>query len=300
MKQLNGESKKNIWGYIFITPFFLTFIIFNLYPILYTFQLSFQQWDGFRQAQYLGLANWERLFKDGTFLLTLFNTLFIWIMDFIPQLGTALLLAMIFTFFRIKGMGFLRAVYYLPNLITAASIGLLFNLLLNGDKAPINQLLVSLHIPNAPFAFFKNGILAQLVASYILWWMWFGYTTVIVMAGVTSIDPCLYEAAELDGATKVQTFFKITIPLIRPTMVYLTITSIIGGMQIFDVPSTLTNISGDPQKALLTTSMYVYNQGFRNNSFGYASSLSVALFLIIAILSFVSLKTIQKKETLYR
>jgi len=300
MKQLTGENKRNIWGYVFIAPFFITFIIFNLYPIFYTFQLSLQRWDGFHQAQSVGSANWKRLFQDETFLLTLCNTLRIWLVDFIPQLGTALFLAMIFTFGRIRGMGILRAIYYLPNLITAASIGLLFNLLLNGDKAPINQLLTGMHVPGAPFAFFKNGLLAQLIASYILWWMWFGYTTVIVMAGVTSIDPCLYEAAELDGATKAQTFLRITLPLIRPTMIYLTITSIIGGMQIFDVPSTLTNISGDPQKALLTSSMYVYNQGFKNNSFGYASALSVALFLLIAGFSFISLKTLKKRETTYQ
>jgi multiple sugar transport system permease protein len=207
---------------------------------------------------------------------------------------------MIFTFYRVKGMRFFRAVYYLPNLITAASIGLLFNLLLNGDKAPFNQLLSGLGFPGAPFAFFKHGALTRLIASYILWWMWFGYTTVIVMAGVTSIDPCLYESSQLDGASKFQTFRKITLPLIRPTMIYLTITSIIGGMQIFDVPSTLTNMSGDPQKAILTSSMHVYNQGFINNAFGYASSLSVALFLVIAVLSFISLKAMQQKEGLYR
>lgn len=300
MKRLNGKSKKHVWGYIFITPFFITFIVFNLYPIIYTFQLSLQQWDGFRQAQYIGLSNWKRLFHDETFLLTIANTLRIWAVDFIPQIGMALLLTMIFTFYRVKGMRFFRAIYYLPNLITAASIGLLFNLLLNGDKAPVNQLLSSLGLPGAPFAFFKHGVFAQLIASYILWWMWFGYTTVIVMAGVTSIDPCLYESAQLDGASKSQTFRRITLPLIRPTMIYLTVTSIIGGMQIFDVPSTLTNMSGDPQKAVLTSSMHVYNQGFKNNSFGYASSLSVALFLVIAVLSFISLKIMQKKEALYR
>lgn len=300
MKRLSRETKTNIWGYIFIAPFFIVFIVFGLYPIIYTFQLSVQQWDGFHQTQYVGFANWKRFFFDKTFLLTLYNTLRIWIVDFIPQIGIALLLAMIFTFYRIKAMNLFRAVFYLPNLITAASIGLLFNLLMNGDKSPINHLLIILNIPGAPFAFLKNGTSTQLIVSYILWWMWYGYTTIIIMAGVTSIDPCLYEAAQLDGAKNAQTFRKITLPLIRPTIIYLTITSIIGGVQIFDVPSTLTNMSGDPQKAILTSSMYVYTQGFKNNAFGYASTLSVGIFLIIVALSYISFKALQKKDSSYQ
>ena len=101
--------------------------------------------------------------------------------------------------------------------------------------------------------------------------MWFGYTTVIVMAGITTIEGSVYDAAMVDGATKAQTFTKITLPLIRPTLIYMTITSIIGGMQLFDVPTTLTNGTGDPNKSVLTTSMYLYNQGFKN--FNYACSL---------------------------
>ncbi|MCH3908009.1 MAG: sugar ABC transporter permease [Sphaerochaeta sp.] len=289
------EKRRNIWGYVFITPFLVMFVLFGLYPIIYTFQLSFQKWNGFSAVQNVGFQNWARLKDDGTFPLTLANTVKIWLWDFIPQLGIALLLSMIFTFRKIKGMSFFRAVFYLPNLITAASIGLLFNILFNGDKSTINQLLIRLGLKSQPIAFFKSGVITQGIASYILWWMWFGYTMILIMAGVTSIDSSLYEAAELDGCTSWQTFRLITMPLIRPTILYITITSIIGGMQIFDVPANLTNLAGDPQKAILTTSMYVYQQGFKNTSLGYASTLSVVQFLIIAALSFIALKMMRRK-----
>ena len=137
------------------------------------------------------------------------------------------------------------------------------------------------------------------MVSYIQWWMWFGYTTVIIMAGVTTVDSQVYDAALVDGATKFQTYTRVTLPLIRPTLIYMTITSIIGGMQLFDVPSTLTNMQGDPRKAILTTSMYLYNQGFKNHNYGYASAVSVGLFIIIAILSFFALRAMRKRGDIY-
>ena len=291
------NKRRNHWGYMFITPFFVVFALFGLYPIIYTFRLSFQRWNGFTPAINVGFQNWIRLMEDATFPLSLTNTVKIWLYDFIPQLGIALLLAMIFTFKKIHGMNLFRAVYYLPNLITAASIGLLFNILFNGDKSTINQLLMKLGLLNAPVAFYKSRAITQGISSYILWWMWFGYTMILIMAGITSIDSTLYEAAELDGCSTWQTFHLITMPLIRPTILYITITSIIGGIQIFDVPANLTNLAGDPQKAILTTSMYVYQQGFKNTALGYASMLSVMQFLIIAALSFIALNMILKRGT---
>lgn len=296
MKKSGINRRINRYGYFFILPFVITFIIFNLYPIVYTFQLSTHSWKGFGAETKVGFSNFLRLAKDSTFPKTIINTLKIWLCDFIPQLGIALLLSLIFSLYKIKGMKLFRAAYYLPNLITAASIGLLFNILLNGDKSTINQLLVILGFKNAPIQFFKNGNITQAIASYILWWMWFGYTTILVMAGISTIEPDLYEASEIDGCSKAQTFTKITLPLIKPTLIYITITSLIGGMQIFDVPVNLTNLQGDPQKAVLTSSMYIYQQGFKNNSFGYASALSVVLFFIIALLSFFAYKAMNNKR----
>ena len=232
---------KGWYGYLFIAPFFVVFAVFGLYPIIYTFFLSFQKWDGLSPITFLGLSNYRRLFTDRVFYLTVWNTLRIWVFNFLPQMACALVLSALFTFNRVRGMKFFRAAYYLPNLITAASVGLLFNLLFDGDKSVANYILVALGVPGAPFSFFNNGTFTSGMVSYIQWWMWFGYTTVIVMAGITTIDSSVYDAALVDGAGKFRTFTRITLPLIRPTLIYMTITSIIGGMQLFDVPATLTN-----------------------------------------------------------
>ncbi len=296
IKRKKGILNSKNFGILFTIPFFVVFFVFGLYPIVYTFFLSFQKWDGLSGVTSVGWKNFIRLFSDKVFYLTLWNTFRIWIINFIPQMLTALILSAIFTFTRIRGMKFFRAVYYLPNLITAASVGLLFNLLFGGDKSVMNQLLVTLNIPGAPFNFFNSEVFTSGLVSYIQWWMWFGYTTVIVMAGITTVDQTVYEAAMVDGATKTQTFLRITLPLIKPTLIYMAITSIIGGMQLFDVPATLSNGNGDPRKAVLTTSMYMYNQAFKNHNYGYASAISVGLFIVIAILSVFAYRAMDKGD----
>jgi multiple sugar transport system permease protein len=266
---------------------------------VYTFFLSFQKWDGLAKVSPLGFSNFSRLITDKVFYLSLSNTFGIWIVNFIPQMLAALVLSALFTFNKIRGMKFFRAAYYLPNLVTAASVGLLFNLLFDGNKSVANYILLALGVEGAPFSFFNSGVFTAGLVSYIQWWMWFGYTTVIIMAGITAIDSSVYDAALVDGASKFKTYTYITMPLIRPTLIYMTITSIIGGMQLFDVPATLTNGSGDPQKSVLTTSMYLYNQSFKNHNYGYASAVSVGLFIIIAFLSIVAFQAMQKKGSAY-
>lgn len=295
-RKLKNKEKS---GLMFIAPFFIVFVIFGLYPIIYTIYLSLRQWDGLTPSVFVGTKNFERLLTDRVFYLSVKNTVRIWICNFIPQMLLALGLSAIFTFYKIKGMKLFRAVYYLPNLITAASVGLLFNLLFNGEKSVANYILTALNIPGSPFAFFESGGFTSGLVSYIQFWMWFGYTTIIIMAGITAIDASVYDAALVDGATKVQTYMKITIPLIKPTLVYLTITSVIGGMQLFDVPATLTNGLGDPGKSILTTTMYLYSQGFKSHNFGYASAVSVGLFVIIAVLSVFSFKAMQRRGETY-
>lgn len=291
--------KREYYGYCFILPFFIIFIVFELFPIIYTFILSFQKWDGLAPAVSIGSKNYQRLIKDAVFYKAICNTFRIWICNFIPQMGIALLLSGLFTLNRIKGMRFFRAAYYLPNLITAASVGLLFNLLFDGNKSVFNYILTYLHVPGAPFAFFNNRIFTSGLVSYIQWWMWFGYTTIIIMAGITSIDSQVYDSARVDGATRFQVYTRITIPLIQPTLIYMTITSIIGGMQLFDVPATLTNGTGDPQKSVLTISMYLYNQGFKNFNYGYASTLSVGLFVITVVLSILAFAAMMRRGGAY-
>ena len=146
LTQRKKKMDKGHYGYLFIAPFFIVFVVFGLYPIIYTFILSFQKWDGLVSATFIGTANFKRLLTDKVFFLSIWNTFRIWIFNFIPQMLTALLLSALFTFNKVRGMKFFRAAYYLPNLITAASVGLLFNLLFNGDKSAANQIMVALGI----------------------------------------------------------------------------------------------------------------------------------------------------------
>ena len=295
-KTLNNRSR---YGYLFILPFFIAFIFLELYPVCFAFFLSVQKWDGLAGESFLGMKNFTRLLTDKIFFLSIWNTLRIWLVSYIPQILTALLLSSVFTLWNIKGMKFFRAVFYLPNLITAASVGLLFNLLFNGNKSVVNNILQAMKIQGAPFEFFNDPIFTSNLTSYIQWWMWFGYTTILVMAGITTIDKSLFEAAEIDGASKWQVYQKITLPLIKPTIIYITITSIIGGMQLFDVPATMSDGTGEPDKAILTTAMYLYNQGFKNHNYGYSAAISVGLFVIIGFMSFISLRVMKGKEKNY-
>jgi multiple sugar transport system permease protein len=248
------------------------------------------------EATFVGLKNFARLLQDKVFFLSIKNTMRIWIYNFVPQIFIALMLAGIFTFNRIRGMKFYRAVYYLPNLITAASVGLLFNLLFNGDKSVVNQLLLGIGLIKGPIGFLSNGVFAYSVVAYVQWWMWFGYTTILVMAGMATIDHHVYEAAMVDGANKLQTYYYITLPLIRPTLIYIATTSIIGGMQLFDVPAVLTDGAGAPQKSILTTAMYIYNQGFKSHNLGYASTVSVGLFIIVAVFFVITYRLIRVRR----
>jgi multiple sugar transport system permease protein len=161
-------------------------------------------------------------------------------------------------------------------------------------------LLVALGVDGAPISFFMSKPLTSGLVSFVQWWMWFGYTTVIILAGTTTVERSMYEAAMVDGASKAQTFWRITIPLIKPTLVYLLITSFIGGMQLFDVPLTLSNNLGDPGKAVLTVSMYLYNQGFKNFNYGYSATISCVLFFLIAGMSGFAYKAMRRKDGMYR
>lgn len=292
-KSINNRSR---YGYWFILPFFISFIFLGLYPVIFTFFLSFQKWDGLAPEKFVAFANFKRLLTDKVFYLSIWNTLRIWLISFIPQMLMALLLSAIFTMCAVKGMKFFRAIFYLPNLLTAASVGLLFHLLFNGNKSVVNHILKAFHVSGAPFEFFNDPVFTSNLTSYIQWWMWFGYTMILVMAGITTIDRNLFDAAYIDGADRGQTFRKITLPLIRPTIVYIAITSIIGGMQLFDVPSTMSDGTGEPDKAILTVSMYLYNQGFKNHNYGYSAAVSVGLFLIICVMSLVSFKFMKGGE----
>ena len=293
-KRKKGKINKNNAGYFFIAPYIIVFLLFTLYPILYTFKLSFMQWDGFGAQQFVGLANYKRLIHDPMFIKSIGNTIFMALLSMIPQMVFGLVLAFLLNQRRLRGSNFFKTVFYFPNLVTAVSLGVLFSLLFNWKAGSVNQVLQSLHIIEDPINWKGSAILSQLIVALVLFWQYFGYYTIIFTAGIRGIPYELFEAAEVDGA---QTFFKIVLPLMRPIMTFAFVTSIIGGLQIFDLPYTFGGATGGTKASLLTMVMYMYNIAFTNMDYGYGAAISYGLFVIIMIFSIIFMKyTTGKKE----
>lgn len=275
------------WGYIFIAPFFIIFIIFQLIPLAQTIYYSFFEY--YRSGLTIigptpvGLENYKELFQSD-FLKYAGNTIILWLAGFIPQIIISLLLAAWFTDVRlkIKGKQFFKVVIYMPNLIMASAFAMLFFALFS-DNGPVNATLISMGILKTPFRFLSSVSGTRGLIALMNFMMWFGNTTILLMAAVMGISPSLFEAAELDGCSPRQTFFRVTLPMIRPILVYVLITSMIGGLQMFDVPQILTNGKGSPDRSATTLIMFLNNHLYSKN-YGMAGAISVILFIICAVL----------------
>jgi multiple sugar transport system permease protein len=213
------------------------------------------------------------------------NTLIMWLIGFVPQIILSLLLAVWFTDLRLRlrATSLFKTVIYMPNLIMAAAFSMLFFALFS-DGGPVNNILVEMGILQEPFRFMTSVWATRGLVAGMNFLMWFGNTTILLMAAIMGIDSALFEAAAIDGATSWKIFTKITIPTIRPIMLYVWITSMIGGIQMFDVPQILTNGKGTPDRSTMTLIMYLNNHLFSKN-YGMAGALSVVLFIFTSILS---------------
>ncbi|MCI1965415.1 MAG: sugar ABC transporter permease [Oscillospiraceae bacterium] len=288
------------WGYIFIAPFFAAFAIFQLIPLASTFFYSFFEFyrSGLKQIgpNFVGLQNYIQLFS-ADLPKYLGNTLLLWIVGFIPQIVISMILAALFTSLslRLRVQGFFKTVIYMPNLIMASAFAMLFFALFS-DSGPINSALVSLHITAEPIRFLANVWGTRSLVALMNFLMWFGNTTILLMAAIMGIDTGLYEAAEIDGCSSWQMFWKITLPLINPILVYVLITSMIGGLQMFDVPQILTNGQGSPNRTSTTIIMYLNNHLFSKN-YGMAGAVSTVLFLLCAVLCLLVFKVLTQDES---
>ena len=291
----NGSISYAKWGYIFIAPFFIIFAVFQLIPLASTIYYSFFEYyrSGLKiiGPTFVGLKNYITLFA--TDLPKYFgNTLLLWIIGFIPQIAISLLLAAWFTDLRLKlkGQTFFKTVIYMPNLIMASAFAMLFFALFS-DNGPVNAVLLSMGWIKTPISFLNTVWGNRGLVGLMNFLMWFGNTTIMLMAAIMGVDPTLYEAAELDGCTPNQMFWKITIPLIRPILVYVMITSMIGGLQMFDVPQILTNGKGDPVRSSMTVVMYLNNFIGTSKNYGRAGAVSAIMFVICAVLCVVIMRT---------
>lgn len=303
----SANRKHNIqydnWGYVFIAPFFVIYIIFSLIPLLTTF--IFSLFEYYRVGlltvgpTFIGLENFKAIFTAGDSLGKYFlNTLIMWAMGFVPQIVISLLLAVWFTNteLNLKGQGFFKTVIYMPNLIMAATFAMLFFTLfspngpVNGmirsiaDKTNEAAIIAGVQKPMEPIRFFSSTAWTRTLVATMNFLMWYGNTTILLMAGVMGIDNSLFEAARIDGASPSQVFFKVTMPLLLPIFVYVFITSLIGGIQMFDVPQILTNSAGTPDRTTMTIIMKLNNH-LQSKNYGPAGAISVLLFVVTGILS---------------
>ena len=293
------------WGYIFIIPFLIVFITCQLMPLFNTFYNSlFENYrDGLAQIgpNFVGFDNYIKLFtpnKSGSINIVNYacNTMIMWIIGAIPQLVFSLLLAVIFTSARlnIKGQTFFKTVIYMPNLVMASAFSMLFFTLFS-NVGPINQIILAM--TNNTFEFFRNPVSTRCIIAFINFLMWFGNTTILLMAGIMGIDQSLFEAASIDGATSGQVFFKITLPLLMPILLYVAITSLIGGLQMFDVPQIITAGSGSPNNSCMTLIMYLNRLiGSGSKNYGMGGAVSVVIFILTGALSMIVFKTMVTRD----
>ena len=290
-----GKTRRT--GYYFVLPFLLLLVVFKIYPLAYTFFISLMKWDLLSAKQFLGLRNYQRLVADEVFYMTIWNTFLIWLMNIVGRLGIALFFAHVLSqprFSRTKH--FFMATFYLPNLITAASVAALFAIYLDWQTGPLNILLLKIGIIREPVYWLNSPAWTRFYVALTIGWMWFGYAMILLIAGMSAIPDELFESATIDGASDLQRFRRITLPLIRPTLVYVLITSLIGGLQNFDVPRIITDGWGSPRKSILTTVMYLYNQSFMNFNLGYGAAVSYGLFLVIILVTVSSFRALYGSE----
>lgn len=279
------KKLKDSIGYVFILPFFVVFALFNVYPILFTIYMSLTRYKGYGRKIFIGAENYSLIFKDPNVIDAFMNTIKIWGVNIVFQIVLAVLLVLVFSDikYKVKGLGFFRIVFYLPNLIAAASISLIFVKLLDRDYGVVNQLLFKLGWIDQAIGWLTDPILAQMSVSGIQTWMWFGNSFILFMASVQAVSKEIYEAAAIDGAGRFQILKNVTIPSIKPILMYVMITGLIGGLQLFDIPFLITDGRGFPEGSLNTMIVYIYNLAFVYKNYGYASALSFVLFFMIII-----------------
>ena len=284
--------KKARWAYTFISPFYILFAIFGLYPLVLSLYLSFTRWKGVGPMEFAGLINFGLVLKDKVFWQSMENGVILFFLYVPVMLFLALALAVILNSGRVKGFRFFRTLIFLPFITNMVAAGFTFRILLENQNGLFNVLLGYLGLPGIPWL--ENVWWARISLSLLIIWAWLGYNMVIMLAGLQTIPRDLTEAAQVDGASPVQAFFNITVPLMRPVILFCMITSTIGSFGLFTEVSTLTR--GGPVNATITPLIRIYNLAFTSYQFGYASTLAYTFFALIFILTIIQFRLNREQE----
>lgn len=284
--QLWKDIYKVRWPYLFISPFYILFLIFGAYPILFSLYLSFTEWKGLGPIKFVGFRNFELLFKDMIFWQSMANGIILFFMYVPAMTFLALVLAVILNSKRIRGFRFFRTVLFIPYIMNIVAAGFTFRLLLNQKYGLVNSLLGIFNIPPVPWLESVWG--GRISLCLLVIWAWLGYNMVIMLAGLQTIPSELTEAALIDGASSIQAFFFVTIPLMRPVILFSVVLSTMGSFNLFSEIYNLTG--GGPINATLTPVIVIFDQAFGNFRLGYASAMAYLYFIILFVLTLLQFR----------
>lgn len=286
------EIVKARWPYFFISPFYILFAIFSLYPVLFSIYLSFTEWKGLGPIKFVGLKNYSLLFKDSVFWDSMVNGVMLFFIYVPLQTLLALVLAVVLNSKRVRGFQLFRTLIFIPNITNMVAAGITFRLLMNQENGLFNILLGMVGIPPVPWL--ENVWAARISLGLLIIWAWLGWNMVIMLAGLQTIPGELTEAALIDGASHSQAFFFVTVPLMRQVILFALVLSTMGTFSLFTEPLVLTN--GGPMRATTTPIMAIFGQAFSNFRFGYASALSYVYFAIIFVLTLIQVRLGGRRE----
>jgi len=287
------SRRENLTGWAFLTPAAVMIVIMSFIPIIRAFILSFKSGIG-ANMEFTGITNYVRMFQDKIFMQSLRNTFFYLVIQVPIMLVLALILASMLNSRNLRFKGLFRTCIFLPCATSLVSYAIVFKSLFATDGL-INLLLVNTGILDTPYNFLGNAVSARIVIIIALIWRWTGYNMVFYLSGLQNIEYSVYEAARIDGANAYQQFRRITVPLLRPTILLTAIVSVNGTLQLFDESVNLTN--GGPANGTITMSHYIYNISFKYvPNFGYAAAMSFLILVMVAVLAFIQMKVGDKRD----
>ncbi|MFF0089610.1 carbohydrate ABC transporter permease [Streptomyces canus] len=285
--------------YAAISPFYLIFLGFGLFPVGFSLYLSFHRWDGLGSMEWAGLSQYQYLLSDGDFWNSIGNTVIIWVLATFPMIFLAMVTAvMLNSAVRFKGL--YRVAYFLPNVTSVVAIAIVFGSIFSTNAGVVNAVLHAVGIDQVAWLNTPWGIKVTIAA--LMTWQWTGYNAIIFLAGLQTVPGELYEAARMDGAGPVQTFFRITLPLLRPTLLFVLVVSTVTGLQSFSEPQVLLQTSsndstfaGGPGHSGQTMVLYFFQQTFDNNDFGYGAAVAWGIFLVVVLFSIINWRLVQRR-----
>jgi cellobiose transport system permease protein len=287
--------------YLAISPFFLIFAVFGLFPVLFSLYLAFHQWDGLGEMKYVGLQQFRFLLEDSTFWQSMGNTFIIWVISTVPMLFMALVIASLLNS-TVRFTAFYRIAYFIPNVTSLVAMAIFFGAVFSTNFGLVNAVLHAFGLPTGRWLTEPLGM--KIAVASVMTWQWTGYNAIIYLAGLQTIPSELYEAAKVDGAGPVQIFFRITIPMLRPIILFTVVVSTVTGLQSFTEPqvlfgtnTTLNPNTGGPGQGALTMVLYFYHQAFDNRNFGYGAAIAWLVFVVIMLFVAINWRIVARRNS---